>query len=322
MKSPRPYFIGGCVSLFFMALLWSVDDSLIYFFLGLGSFLLFLAYYFKPQNVRFESSARDRRSSSQTGTFESFFRKQNKQSQSSGNINPSSKAIMSFIFIGGMIIFFIVIISLFASGDDYIQFEDFSKAEQFRLNSQLDSAKIYYRRALREDPEYTETLIGMGNTFMSEENYDSSRYYFDKSMDIDPESTEARYGIALTYYYQKDYRSSLRETLWLVKSYPEYTDGVVLTGDNYYMQERYDSAMYYYELEYGRGTKTPGLSHVMAYIYDTKGQQEKAINLYKEALSMDSTRVDIYDRLAELEPAQANSYKAQGKKWRDAGYGN
>jgi hypothetical protein len=37
---------------------------------------------------------------------------------------------------------------------------------------------------------------------------------------------------------------------------------------------------------------------------------------------MDSTRVDIYDRLTELEPAQANSYKAQGKKWRDAGYGN
>ena len=63
------------------------------------------------------------------------------------------------------------------------------------------------------------------------------------------------------------------------------------------------------------GIRTRALCHLMAYIYDTKGDYSKAIDLYKEALSYDSTVVDIYKRLGELLPNEdGNYYRTQAVK--------
>lgn len=53
----------------------------------------------------------------------------------------------------------------------------------------------------------------------------------------------------------------------------------------------------------------------MAYIYDTKNNYDKAIPLYKEALTYDTTVVDIYTRLSELIPGEeGNYYRTQAVK--------
>jgi tetratricopeptide (TPR) repeat protein len=321
----RLFFILGYIGLFLMALLWSVDQSFIWFFLGLSVFFFFLAYLKRPEVLTRDDRYHQPPPVNEESLFsllqKIFGKKEGTYSQPVRNTDQRVKAIAMTVFVFGIIIFFIVMIGLISSGTDSSS-DNFLQAEQFRNDAQYDSAKVYYHRVLAEDEENVQSLTGLANVFMSQNNYDSSRYYFAKAILLDGDSEEARYGKALGYYYQKDYRSSLKESVALMKLSPEYSDAVLLAGDNYYSQERYDSAMYYYESEYKRGTKTAGLSHVMAFIYDTKGQQEKAIGLYKEALSMDSTRVGIYDRLADLEPNSAASYKAQAKKWRDAGYGN
>jgi tetratricopeptide (TPR) repeat protein len=321
----RIYFISGSVSLFFMALLWSVDESLIYILLGLAIFFFFLAFFMKPKVFNRESQFGQARpiSEDSLGTlFQKMFGKKDvSYARPAENTDQRVKAIMMTVFVFGMVIFFIVMVGLISSGTDSYS-DNFVRAEQFRLDSQYDSAKIFYHKVLRDEGDDVQSLIGLGNVFMSEANYDSSRYYFAKAVSIDGDSEEARYGKALGYYYQKDYRSSLKESFALMKLSPEHTDAVLLTGDNYYMQERYDSAMFYYDSEYDKGTRTPGLTHVMAYINDMKGKQDKSIILYKETLGMDSTRVGIYDRLSELKPDSSAFYKAQAKRWRDAGYGN
>jgi tetratricopeptide (TPR) repeat protein len=308
-----------------MALLWSVDKSLISIFLGVSVFFFFLSYFKKPKPLnsgdRYQQPPPINEESLFTLIQKIFAKKPGTYSQPVRNTDQRVKAITMTIFIFGMVIFFIVMVGLISSGSDSDS-DNFVQAEQFRNDAQYDSAKVYYHRVLADDQENVQSLIGLGNVFMSESNYDSSRYYFAKAISLDEDSEQARYGKALSYYYQKDYKSSLKESFALMKLAPEHSDAVLLAGDDYYSQERYDSAMYYYESEYGRGTRTPGLTHVMAYIYDTKGQQEKSISLYKETLSMDSTRVGIYDRLSELEPNRSAFYKAQAKKWRDAGYGN
>jgi hypothetical protein len=54
----------------------------------------------------------------------------------------------------------------------------------------------------------------------------------------------------------------------------------------------------------------------MAYIYDTKSQAQKAIPLYKEAISMDTTRTDIYRRLGELVPGEeGNLYRQKAARY-------
>ena len=59
------------------------------------------------------------------------------------------------------------------------------------------------------------------------------------------------------------------------------------------------------------------LSHVLAYLHDNNGNTSRALTLYKEAVGMDSSRTDIYARLAELEPSNATKYKALEAKFKN-----
>jgi tetratricopeptide (TPR) repeat protein len=61
-----------------------------------------------------------------------------------------------------------------------------------------------------------------------------------------------------------------------------------------------DDAITWYDKAYATGYRSAQLSHFMAYIHDVKGRYEKAIPFYRETLSMDSSRADIYTRLGEL----------------------
>ena len=67
---------------------------------------------------------------------------------------------------------------------------------------------------------------------------------------------------------------------------------------------------------YDKGARTAGLSNVMAYIYDQQNQKSEAIRFYKEALQQDSSLVDVYTRLADLEPGNSDWYKKKAQAWK------
>jgi tetratricopeptide (TPR) repeat protein len=136
----------------------------------------------------------------------------------------------------------------------------------------------------------------------------------DKALEINPDYKEASYSKAYTYYNQKKYDQSIAVLRPLLEANPDYYDATLLLGDCYYLQKNYDEAILLYENAYTNGgSRSRVLCHIMAYIYDTKGDYEKAINLYKEALSYDSSVVDIYKRLGELIPnADGNIYRSRG----------
>jgi tetratricopeptide (TPR) repeat protein len=112
----------------------------------------------------------------------------------------------------------------------------------------------------------------------------------------------------------------LKELRQLMAVNPTHFDGILLAGDNYQMQQHYDSAMHWYEEGYAQ-RPTGGLCNAMAYIHDTKGNTEQAVALYREALGYDSTRVAIYQRLGELFPGRDGEwYRRKAKQLKDAGY--
>ena len=86
----------------------------------------------------------------------------------------------------------------------------------------------------------------------------------------------------------------------------------------YRFQKKYDEAITWYENAYQNGgQRTRILCHIMAYIYDSKGDYERAISLYQEALSYDSSVVDIYQRLGELIPGDdGNIYRTKAAQMR------
>jgi tetratricopeptide (TPR) repeat protein len=57
------------------------------------------------------------------------------------------------------------------------------------------------------------------------------------------------------------------------------------------------------------GVRDPGLLQNLGDIYYDQKQNEQAIQFYKEALGQDTTLIFVYERLAELEPSQAENYR-------------
>jgi tetratricopeptide (TPR) repeat protein len=107
---------------------------------------------------------------------------------------------------------------------------------------------------------------------------------------------------------QNRYKDSIRETRKVTDNDPDNTNAILLIGDGYYSQTQYDSAMYWYNQAYDLDYRSAALSHVMAFIYDTQGQPQKAIPFYQEAIGMDSSLVDIYRRLGELIPGEEGNW--------------
>jgi tetratricopeptide (TPR) repeat protein len=119
------------------------------------------------------------------------------------------------------------------------------------------------------------------------------------------------YNQAKSQYDEQNYRGAINTLQTGFGNETVDTQSVLLLGDSYYGLEQLDSAYVWYAEAYSRGERNAYLSHVMAYILDKQGNTHEAIILYKEAVSMDSTKADVFRRLAELEPENASFYQAK-----------
>jgi cytochrome c-type biogenesis protein CcmH/NrfG len=181
----------------------------------------------------------------------------------------------------------------------------------------VDPVAGEYRDALEANPNDLDALTNVGNRFFENNQYDSALAYYDRVLEIEPQNAAALYNKGLIYYNQQQYEKSVELLNQCIRANPDYTDAYLIQGHNYYDRQRLDEALTWYNRAYERGMQNAFLSHVLAYIYDTKGNLARALPLYKEALQLDSTRVDIYPRLAELEPTQAARYNALAERWKN-----
>lgn len=318
------YLLSGCVSLALMGLFWSLDSSIVYVTAGSAVFFFFLYFYNKPatrkeewkHHVEHRTPSRSaRREKDLINDLKEAFTK-NPPKQPSG-VNGAK-----FIGIVVMIIFSFFLFLTFASDDSY---EDadmyYQAAEQFRWSGEFDSANVYYVRALNVGKSDIETLMGYGNSLMQKGEYDTALSTFDVVLAMDSNHEDARYAKALTYHFDRQFDRSQKEVFQLLDRYADNTDAFLLSGDNYYVQNRYDSAIYWYEAGYNAGQRTGILCYIMAYIYDSKGKRDRAIELYKEAIGIDSTLFDVYVRLGELFPGPDGIlYRTKADELREAGY--
>ena len=181
----------------------------------------------------------------------------------------------------------------------------------------VDPVAGEYRDALEANPNDLETLTNIGNRFFESNQFDSAIVYYDRVLKIEPQNAAALYNKGLIYYNQQQYERSVELLNQCISANPAYTDAYLIQGHNYYDRQRLDEALTWYNKAYEQGMQNAFLSHVLAYIYDTKGNIARALPLYKEALQLDSSRVDIYPRLAELEPSQAANYNALAARWKN-----
>jgi tetratricopeptide (TPR) repeat protein len=321
----KVFFFVSYGLLLAMALCWSVDDSLVYIFFGAAVYFAFLGFYSFPKNKKFQESGRGEAQGESifADGLKNIFEKhrvtktKTQRTFAQPTTPESTRRIVFLVAAGIFATFFIFFIGSIISGSsDDESLVYFNTAEGNYLDGNYDSAYLNYRRAWKSNETYAEAMLGYGNVLAIRKQPDSAIIMFDKALEINPDYREAGYAKAATYYNLEKYAEAIGIIVPLLQQHTDYYDAMLLAGDSYYALRQFDEAMRWYEDAYENGgSRSRALCHIMAYIYDTQGDYSRAIDLYKEALSYDSSVVDIYKRLGELLPNEdGNYYRTQAVK--------
>jgi tetratricopeptide (TPR) repeat protein len=323
-KSDRAkfWFIAGSVCLFLLALLWSVDGSFLYLGLGMAVFC-----FFQYARHAFQNSAPPRysRPAGQTESESSKAVEDLLQEIQMGftkkKKSVSGKSVLGAIIGASMFLFVVIFLVALSLEWDSDYFTYLDQASYHYSTGNYDSAAYYYRLASLKDPDNPDIYYERGNAFMYMERYDSAIALFDKTLAISPGYGPAQFNKGYVMFQQGKYRQCIAETRKVLSQNPDDFQARLLIGDSYYNQQQVDSALHWYSRTYEDGYRSAALSHMMAYIYDTRGETSKAIPLYKEALEYDNSISEIYDRLAELLPPEEGNFyrtKASGLEQENA----
>lgn len=313
------------------ALAWSVDPSLVYIFFGIAIFFLFLGFYSRPSGKKFQepfkstTSQSGRPSATLSDIFVKIFQRTQSRSKPSATTftrhsNPEeNRRIVTLVIAGIFVVFLIFFVGnvFFTASDEQDESTvSFQTGEDNYMNGNYDAAYVNYRQAWKANDQYIEAMVGYGKVLALRNQQDSALIMFDKALAIDPDYNDASYNKALTFYNRANYAEAISILTPLLEENPDYYDAMLLIGDSYYEQKQFDDALIWYENAYENGgIRSRALCHLMAYIYDTKGDYSRAIDLYKEALTFDSSVVEIYTRLGELLPNEdGNYYRVQAVK--------
>lgn len=308
-------------SLILLAVFWSVDPSVFYMLTGLCAFSFFKVLQHRRQPERDEGRAE--KSYQQTYYPKPSFWDELKFmfgnvacGRGQRNADRQAKIVRLVIFLfTGLILLSILIPILFSAGSSS-SLDAWQQAKDLYERQQYDSAAYYYRIAIENDPDNAELYLEHGNAFLNAGKADSAMLEYDKALAIQPTLEGAVHGKGIVYYNRKQYSSAIEAGEMAVRFNPGCNDARLLIGDSFYNSSQLDSAMQWYEEAYANGYRSAGLSHVMAYIYDTKGNTQQAVALYKEAISYDTTRTEIYQRLGELVGGEeGNLYRQKAARY-------
>jgi Tfp pilus assembly protein PilF len=309
------YFIAAGGALTALAFTWSIDASFVYLFLGAAVFLIFLGFWTwprRPRTSRFnqpytQSTERER-------PREQADDRTTRPSSAAPETQKTAKVVVTIVVVFSFAIFLFIFLGAFLRTNNESQPSDyFVAAEQYYATEQYDSAYVNYKLALSENPDHADALLGLGNTFSQQDNPDSALVFYDRALAVNPDMDAARYNKGWVEYNRKRYSEAERELTALIEKNPSYLDAMQLLGNVFYDQNRYDEALRWYEQAYTAGLRGNWICHVMGFLYQNKGDNTRAIALYKEALTYDSTVLDIYKRLGEIVPGdEGESYRRRG----------
>jgi len=266
-----------------LALLLPLGNFLFWILGGAATYFIFLVYYYSPRSVTGNTS-----------------RRQTASQQKEERANQREKiARLKFMIIIGAV----GLVALFTS-------------LLWSSNSELPVAEDSEdRETLSRDGDNLDALTNIGNRFYTDQQYDSALFYYNRVLEVDARNRSGLYNKALVLYQKQEYDQSVTVLKECVNLYADYGEAYALLGDNLYLQEKNKQALSWYRKAYDKGITTAEVLNLLGYLYDQASNTTDAIRFYREALQQDSSLVDIYDRLAILEPGQAQKYQQLGERW-------
>ncbi|MCI0750940.1 MAG: tetratricopeptide repeat protein [Flammeovirgaceae bacterium] len=311
-QKSKGYLIAGILLLFSLPLANAIDDALWYILFGGFAYCVFQFFWHrrKPSQETFSPVEKSFESMYGPGKWDIFFEdvKEIFKKRTPGqaqNLNPRQGKLVIFIVLGFIgSIFMIIILSVFLSGEvdsvgQRIQYHQ-ALAMEYYNNQKYDSSLKYYKLAILAEPQNIDHYRNAGNCFLNLNQYDSALNLYNKVLAVQPQYAEVQYSKAYIFFDRRNYKQAVDEGMSILTYKPDYADAMLLIGDCYYNQNQLDNALEWYNKAYATGYRSAQLSHFIAYINDVKGRTSESIKYYREALSMDSSKTEVYQRLGEL----------------------
>lgn len=305
--------IAFVTSLFLLALFWSVDSSIAYLLAGTCVFCAYMVL----QNRKREPAFSDRNQQSYRPSFwenlKKLFNKNSGQRDPKRPLRMGRLIVLIFI---GFVFLCILVPVLIVNESAESSTETLQKARELFNMQQYDSSAYYFRLAMKSEPDNPVLYLERGNAYLYANSFDSAYADYDRAIELNPEYKEAFYNKGLISYNQKQYTRGVTEVKQALEIDPGYTEAMLLLGDCFYYAGERDSALIWYNTAYQRGYRSAGLSQMIAYVHDYKGDTQRAISFYKEALSYDTTITEVYSRLGELLPGEdGNPYRLKAAQY-------
>ena len=86
----------------------------------------------------------------------------------------------------------------------------------------IDSAEIYFRKAILIEPIYAEALVNLGNVMVIKKKYDKAIEYYKSALKYKPFHKTAWFNLGYVYYLKGDREKAKSIWLKLLKAYPDY----------------------------------------------------------------------------------------------------
>lgn len=304
------YVWTAVVSLLLLALTSSIDSFFVYIFLGISVFFFILAFGARPRADQFRHGGYTRGAQPGESDYTSFFKNRGRARPGQTEVSKGISKGLVIMAVGILLVVLlpvVVIIGLAGSEGDVMEYNSrwyIDAGDQFFGANEFDSALVNYRRGFKLDAGNTDALCGYGKALSALEQYDSALIVFNRILTMDPTQEDARYSRGQVYFVQEKYQQAIQDAEAVLRQNGSFYSAMLLAGDCYYRQQQYDPALAWYVKAYDNDIRSRDLCWLMAYIYDEKNQTDKAIALYRETLSYDSTVVEVYDRLGALLPGQ------------------
>ena len=210
---------------------------------------------------------------------------------------------------------------------------DIAIGDEYRLAKHYEKAEQAYKECIRRKSDRAEAYIGLGKLRLSQERPQGAEEWLPQALEIDRTNVEANLAIAEMYEkldrleeaeqrletaielmpWHPDaylFLGSLKHRLGnseeARKAYEKARDAAGVSyldlGSYYELKRKLDDAIEVYRigLEYEPPEKKPDFHTALASLYARQNNPEQAKGEYRQAIALDPSRLEAYERLAQL----------------------
>ena len=200
------------------------------------------------------------------------------------------------LWISILLIFFMIVVVL-GSGL-YVGYRYFWNP--FDHAPRLDSELRRWTEVVQAEPDNTEGHYQLGWTYYQRGEYDKAIAEYRKTLEIEPKHVGARYNLGVALMTKKDYPAAKAELQSVVDSYPKHELAQFTLGVLLVQSKDYDAAVQRLEQFLALDRASADGHYWIGVAYEGKGEAEKAVFHYQEALRFNPKHLEAGQALARI----------------------